>query len=96
MVNWPEQADRLRQFDALAAENERLRARVAELFAETQRLRAELDTAGRRNTLLCPAGAMLEAMEASLDEEPGTIMRASDQSGLEFELGSDRQWHRRS
>lgn len=95
MVMWPEQAARLEQFDALAAENERLRARAAELFAETQRLRAELDAAGRRSVLLCPASAMLGAMEASTEEEPGTIMRATDESGLEYELGSDRQWRRR-
>jgi hypothetical protein len=71
-----------------------LREEIGDLKAENERLRAELDAAGRRHVLLCPASAMMDAMEASLDEEPGTIMRATDQGGLEFEL-RDRQWVRR-
>lgn len=71
------------------------REEIAELKAENARLRAELDAAGRKSVLLCPASAMLDAMEASLDEEPGTIMRATDQQGLEYELRGDRQWYRR-
>lgn len=71
------------------------REEIAELKAENARLRAELDAAGRKSVLLCPASAMMDAMEASLDEEPGTIMRATDQTGLEFELGKDRLWVRR-
>jgi hypothetical protein len=93
-------------FDAYEAEMKQVRAqrdrayavereRTAELRAENARLRAELDVAGRRNVLLCPAGAMLDAMEASRDEEPGTILRATDMERLEYELGKDRQWHRR-
>lgn len=72
-----------------------LRREVAELKAENARLRQELDAAGRRSVLLCPASAMMEAMEASTDAEPGTIMRATDQTGLEFELGGDGQWRRK-
>jgi hypothetical protein len=72
-----------------------LRREIAELKSENARLRAELDVAGRRSVLLCPASAMLEAMEASYDAEPGTIMRATDQTGLEFELTEDRKWRRR-
>lgn len=68
---------------------------IAELKAENARLAAELDAAGRRSVLLCPASAMMDAMEASGDAEPGTILRATDQTGLEFELGGDGQWRRR-
>lgn len=71
------------------------RQEIAELKAEVARLNAELDAAGRRSVLLCPASAMIDAMEASTDAEPGTIMRATDQTGLEFELGGDGQWRRR-
>lgn len=67
----------------------------AELTAENARLRAELDAAGRKSVLLCPASAMLDAMEASAGEESGTIIRATDEPGLEFELRSDRLWYRR-
>ena len=63
--------------------------------AENAGLRAELDAAGRRSVLLCPASAMLDAMEASTDAEPGTVMRATDDPGLEYELGRDSQWRRK-
>ena len=94
MVMWPEQAAKLEQFDQLAAENARLRKRVGELFAETQQLRAELDAAGRRAVLLCPASAMLDAMETSISEPEGTILRATDDDQLEFELRGG-SWVRR-
>ena len=79
----------------LGGENDRLRREVADLKAENAGLRLELDDAGRKTVLLCPASAMLDAMEASTDAEPGTIMRATDQTGLEFELTGDGQWRRR-
>jgi hypothetical protein len=86
MVNWPEDARKLGDFDRLSAENDRLRKRIGELFAENQQLRAELDAAGRRSVLLCPASAMLDAMETSLGEPEGTILRATDDPELEYEL----------
>lgn len=72
-----------------------LRKQVGDLRAENASLRAQLDEAGRQTVFWCPASAMLEAMEASTDAEPGTIMRATDQTGLEFELTGDGQWRRR-
>lgn len=69
-----------------------MREQIAELKAENARLRAELDAAGHRTTLLCPAAAVAAAMNASRDEEPGTILRVTDQDGMEFELGKDRVW----
>jgi hypothetical protein len=79
MVNWPDDAARLREYDEL-------RRQLAELKAENARLRAELDTAGRRTVLLCPAGAMMDAMAASAGEPEGTIIRATDDPALAFEL----------
>lgn len=72
-----------------------LRRQVAELTAENARLRAELDMALHRKVLLCPASALDDAMSVSLDEEPGTILRSTDQRAIEFEMGEDRQWHPR-
>jgi hypothetical protein len=33
-------------------------------------------------------------MEISTGEEPGTVIRATDQPGLAFVLGEDRTWRR--
>jgi ferredoxin-NADP reductase len=70
------------------------RQEIAELRSEVARLKARLDAAGRRNTLLCPASAMMDAMEASLGEADGTILRATDDPELEFELEAG-SWVRR-
>lgn len=72
-------------------ETARLRREAAELRAEVQRLKAELDMTQRRNVLLVPAVHMPAAMEASMGEEDGTVIRATDDPGLEFEL-KDGAW----
>lgn len=59
---------------------------LGEMRATIQRLKAELDAAGRRSVLLCPAGAILEAMDVSKNEPEGTIIRATDDPELEYEL----------
>jgi hypothetical protein len=87
MVNWPDDARKLRDHDGLAREN-------AELKAEVQQLKAQLDQAERRNTLMVPAMHMPDAMAASLGEAEGTIMRATDDPSIEFEL-REGTWHPR-
>lgn len=77
-----EQRDR-----AYAAE----RQQTSELRAEIARLKAELDAAGHRSTLLCPASALMDAMDASRDEPEGTILRATDGDQEEYEL-KNRKW----
>lgn len=91
MVMWPEQARKLEEFPRLAEENGRLRARVAGLLAEIQRLKAEADTASRTTVLMVPSAHILAAMNASAAEKEGTVLRASDDPSLEYVL-KDGSW----
>jgi hypothetical protein len=67
-------------------ETARLRRENAELSAEIARLKAELDETAGRNVLLVRADAMMDAMAASAGEPDGTVIRATDDPSLEFEL----------
>jgi len=87
MVNWPEDARKLADYDRLRAENGELRAEVA-------RLTAELDETQQRNVLNVRKSGIIDAMAISTGEPAGTVIRATDEPGLAFELGEDLQWRR--
>jgi hypothetical protein len=70
------------------------RERTAELKAEIARLQGELDEAFQVNVLHVRKDAIIGAMEISHGEPSGTVIRATDEPGLAFELGVDRQWRR--
>jgi hypothetical protein len=63
---------------------------MAEQAAEIAQLRAELDNYQGRAVLHCTQAAMGAAALASLDEEDGTILRATD-TGRELVL-RDHTW----
>jgi septal ring factor EnvC (AmiA/AmiB activator) len=103
MVNWPDDARKLREYDSLRAERDLLREQrdkayaaerehTAELKAQIARLQAELDEASQHNVLHVRKSAIIEAMAVSEGEAPGTIVRATDEPGLAFVLEEDRQW----
>lgn len=59
---------------------------IGELRATVAQLRAELETAGRRTVILCPAAGLMDAMTSCADEAEGTILRATDDDTLAYEL----------
>jgi adenosylmethionine-8-amino-7-oxononanoate aminotransferase len=81
---------RAQRDNAYAAE----RQHTAELTAEIARLKAELAEALHVTVLNVRKDGMLAAMEVSKDEQPGTIMQATDEPGLAFALTEDRTWRR--
>ena len=59
---------------------------IGELRATVAQLRAELETAGRRTVILCPAAGLMDAMTSCAEEAEGTILRATDDDTLAYEL----------
>ncbi len=81
-------------YDATTSAIAHMAARVfIEYEAEIARLKAELDEAAGAHVLLCPSYGLHKAMADSTDEEPGTILRVTDNPGLEYEMGTDKIWH---
>jgi hypothetical protein len=73
-----------------------MRERIAELEAETARLRAEADLkAANYNTILCPEWHSMQAMIDNTDEEPGTVLRETDGQRREYVLGEDHVWRQK-
>lgn len=73
-----------RDYARLQVENRN--QQLGELRAEVQRLKAQLDEVQHRRVLLCPSAHIPAAMATSMGEEDGTLIRASDDPGLEWVL----------
>jgi hypothetical protein len=67
---------------------------ITEAVAETERLRAELDSYRGRQVLYCTDGRLEALAETVRDAPPGTIMRATD-TGRELELTRSGLWQDR-
>jgi hypothetical protein len=67
---------------------------ITEAVAETERLRAELDSYRGRQVLYATDGRLDELAQTVTDAPPGTIMRATD-TGRELELSRSGLWRDR-
>lgn len=68
-----------------------LRRQLSGLQTENQRLRNELDAYQGRTVFFTTDGHLDEAMIASFDAEPGTVLRATD-TGRELILTAAGGW----
>jgi predicted nuclease with TOPRIM domain len=70
-----------------------MRERIGELEADNARLRAEIDQIqADHHVVHVKASHLQQAMEVCRDEEPGTILRETDERQRDYVLGEDRTW----
>lgn len=70
-----------------------LRERVGELSAENARLRGEIDQIqADHHVIHVKAAHLQQAMAICREEEPGTILRETDERRRDYVLGRDNTW----
>jgi hypothetical protein len=70
-----------------------MRERIAELEAETARLRGEMDNMqADHHTIHVKTSHIQEAMAICREEDPGTVLRETDGQRRDYVLGEDQTW----